>query len=294
MSFNRPVMREAFAVACRHPSPRRIATLVGFGLGILLVRGIVALAQGIDALLWPEIRRQQILQPVFLCANARSGTTFLHRLMSLDEAHFASFKLYQSIFPAVCIQRMVDGVAALDRRWLRGALQRGVECFNATCFRSWDGIHEMGIDRAEEDEAFLALSFNSPALSLLLPWVEELPASRCFDHSEPLQRERFLDWYEAGVRRRLFAEGGTRTFLNKSALFAPRIRSFYGRFPDARFIYLIRHPYESIPSFLSMTPLAALRGGGVLRADSPFPVRSFALPVPFPPFPAGPPLPPCT
>jgi len=98
----------------------------------------------------------------------------------------------------------------------------------------------------------LALSFNSPALSLLLPWVEELPASRCFDHSEPLQRERFLDWYEAGVRRRLFAEGGARTFLNKSALFAPRIRSFYGRFPDARFIYLIRHPYESIPSFLSM------------------------------------------
>ena len=75
-------------------------------------------------------------------------------------------------------------------------MQRAVRWFNATCFRSWDDIHEMGIDRAEEVEAFFALSFNSPALSLLLPWVDELPASRWFDRFEPLQRERFLDWYE--------------------------------------------------------------------------------------------------
>ena len=252
MSINRPVMREALAVARRHASPRRIATLTGFGLGLLLVRGIVALAQAIDDLLWPEIRRQRVVQPVFLCANARSGTTFLHRLLSLDDEHFASFKLYQSIFPAVCIQRTVDGLARLDRRRLGGALQRAVRWFNATCFRSWDDIHEMGIDRAEEDEAFFALSFNSPALSLLLPWVDELPASRWFDRFEPLQRERFLDWYEGGLRRRLYAAGGDRTFLNKSALFASRIRSIYARFPDAHFVYLIRHPYESIPSFLNM------------------------------------------
>jgi len=245
-------MREALCVAGRHASAHRIATLAGFGLGLFLVRGIVLLAQAIDGLLWPELRRQPVVRPVFLCANARSGTTFLHRLMSLDDEHFAGFKLYQSIFPAVCIQRMVDEIERFDRRWLRGALKRAVRWFNATCFRSWDGVHEMGIDRAEEDEAFFALSFNSPALSLLLPWVDELPAVRCFDDFEPIQRERFLDWYEGGLRRRLYAAGGDRTFLNKSALFASRIRSMYARFPDARFVYLIRHPYESIPSFLNM------------------------------------------
>jgi len=41
--------------------------------------------------------QQKIEAPVFIFGNARSGTTLLHSLMSLDEERFASMKLYQSI-----------------------------------------------------------------------------------------------------------------------------------------------------------------------------------------------------
>lgn len=45
---------------------------------------------------------------------------------------------------------------------------------------------------------------------------------------------------------------GAPQFLNKNVHFAPRVRSVYERFPNGAYIYLIRHPYEALPSFLSM------------------------------------------
>jgi hypothetical protein len=61
-----------------------------------------------------------------------------------------------------------------------------------------------------------------------------------------------MDFYEDTLRRHLYASGGERAFLNKNALFAPRLRTMFERFPDARFVYLVRHPFDAIPSFLSM------------------------------------------
>jgi hypothetical protein len=92
--------------------------LSGYGLGLLLIRGLGRLARFIDDLLWPEIGRQPIEQPVFLFANARSGTTLLHRLMSLDEDRFVYFKLYQSILWSVSVQRAVDTLDRADQRFL--------------------------------------------------------------------------------------------------------------------------------------------------------------------------------
>jgi hypothetical protein len=40
--------------------------------------------------------------------------------------------------------------------------------------------------------------------------------------------------------------------LNKTVLLASRLRSVTETFPDARFIYLVRTPYETVPSFASM------------------------------------------
>ena len=110
----------------------------------------------------------------------------------------------------------------------------------------------MGIDKAEEDEAIFALALMTPSVVLLLPYVEDLKGATAFDTLPARERNGFLDCYEDSLRRHLYASGGQRAFLNKNALFAPRVRSMFERFPDARFVYLIRHPFDAIPSFLSM------------------------------------------
>lgn len=252
MYLDRRARSEIARVAWRHRSPRRLWTLYSYAAGVATIRAILRVLHAIDDVLWPEIRRCRVERPVFLFANARSGTTFLHRLLSLDEERFAHFRLYQSIFCSVTAQRMVDALERADRRVPGRPLRRFVDWINRTFFRGWEGIHEMGIDVAEEDEALFVFCASSPSITLLVPWADELPSVRWFDeHPEP-ERRAFLDFYEDAIRRRLFAAGGDKTFLNKNALFAPRIRSVHERFPDARFIYLVRHPYESLASFVNM------------------------------------------
>jgi hypothetical protein len=75
---------------------------------------------------------------------------------------------------------------------------------------------------------------------------------RFFDQIEPEYRARFMDFYEASIKRHLYACAPDKRFINKNVFFTPRVRSVLERIPDARFLYLVRHPAEALPSFLSM------------------------------------------
>ncbi len=269
MYLNRAAVREIYRVARQRVSSRRILLWLGYGVGLFATRGALGLTRWIDDRLWPEIARQKIEEPVFIFGNARSGTTLLHRLMSLDEERFDSMKLYQSIFCAVCLRRSIEALDRFDEHLPGRPLRRLVALVNRVAFRGWEGIHEMGIDKAEEDEALFALVLMTPAVVLLFPDLDELPGLKSFDDLAADERRRFMDYYEDALRRHLFAGGGERTFLNKNALFAPRLRSMHERFPDARFVYLIRHPFDAIPSFLNMFHSKWITHSPEIEANSP-------------------------
>jgi hypothetical protein len=269
MYLNRPGVREVLHVARNHLSGRRVSVWLAYAAGFFTVRGVLRIARWIDDRLWPEIVEQRIERPVFIFGNARSGTTLLHRLMSLDEEHFASMKLYQSIFCRVIIYRGIAALDRFDRRVPGRPLRRLVDLINREVFSSWKGIHEMGLDEPEEDEAIFALSLMTPAVSLLLPYIDELPGLTAFDSLPIEERRGFMDLYEDALRRHLFASGGQRTFLNKNALFAPRVQSMFERFPDARFVYLVRHPFQAIPSFLDMFHTKWITHSPGINPDSP-------------------------
>ncbi len=239
-------------VARNRLSKRRASAWLAYAVMFFSLRGVLRVARRIDDLLWPDIAEQKIERPVFIFGNARSGTTLLHRMMSLDEEHFASMKLYQSVFCRVSIFRAIAALDRLDRRVPGRPLRSLVDLINRNVFGGWKGIHDMGLDVPEEDEAIFGLSLMTPAVALLLPYVDELPGLMAFDGLPVEERRGFMDLYEDALRRHLFSSGGKRTFLNKNALFAPRILSVFERFPDARFVYLIRHPFEAIPSLLDM------------------------------------------
>jgi hypothetical protein len=269
MYLNRAAVREIIGVARHHLSPRRAWIWLGYAVGFFTIRGLLDLSRWIDDLLWPGIAQQKIEEPVFIFGNARSGTTLLHRLMSLDEERFASMKLYQSIFCAVSLRRSVGALGRFDEHLPGRPLRRLVDIVNRKVFSAWVGIHEMGIDKAEEDESLFALSLMTPAAVLLFPYLDDLPGLTRFDDLPADERRRFMDYYEDALRRHLFASGGERAFLNKNALFAPRLRSMFERFPDARFVYLLRHPFDAIPSFLDMFHSKWITHSPEIGADSP-------------------------
>ena len=250
MYVNRDSARKIVRGAAENLSFRRAWTWAGFGGAWAGLRSAVAVGRAADDLLYPAWRGQRVREPVFIFANGRSGTTMLHRLLSTDTEHFAGYRLYQSIFSAVSIQRLFEG---LGRTPGVGALGRkGVEAINQAFFSGWEGIHEMGIDKEEEDEALFALTCETPTVSLLNPFMEGYSHIGWLDEAPPEQRRGFMDFYEAAVKKHLYAVGGDKHFLTKNVFTTPRVRTFLERFPDGRFVYLIRHPYKSLPSWLNM------------------------------------------
>src|SRR5690606_25242196 len=95
-------------------TPSRAMNWAGYALAIAAFRGVIRGGQRLDDVLYPEWRDQPIGEPVFIIGNPRSGTTMLHRLVSMDEQTFAPLTMAHSFFPAVTIRRAISALAALD------------------------------------------------------------------------------------------------------------------------------------------------------------------------------------
>ena len=224
-----------------------------------VLRSMVWASSALDDLLFPAWREARVERPVFIFANPRSGTTMLHRLLSLDESRWSTVKLYQTLFASVTFHRLFAGLATLDQRLCFGLVRRcTVGLLNWLFFESrWKDIHEMGLDKAEEDECTFVYSMHTPTAMLLSPFPDELRDLAWLDARPPAEREEVMDHYEGTLRRLIHAESlgdteGRRRYLNKNVFFTPRIRTLAERFPDATFVYLVRHPYDGLGSFLSM------------------------------------------
>jgi hypothetical protein len=61
-----------------------------------------------------------------------------------------------------------------------------------------------------------------------------------------------MDFYENCLQRFVYATGPNKTYLTKNVFSSGRIQTLLARFPDAKIIYIARHPYEALPSFVSM------------------------------------------
>lgn len=245
--------KEIAASILRHRTPRRLSVLGTYAAMWSVGRFSSLGLQGLDELLYPEWHEQDVKAPVFIFANPRSGTTLLHRLLSFDEANWVGPRLYETVWPSVTLIRGIGALGRIDEKLPGRPLRRVVDALNALLVGDkWDGVHHLGVDQPEEDEPAFVYGMLTPTAMLMVPHVEELMSRFDFDALPESTRHRFMDSYEGMLQRILFAHGGERRYLNKNVFFTPRIRSMAERFPDARFVYLVRNPYEVMPSFLNM------------------------------------------
>lgn len=231
---------------------RRVLTWLG-GLGAieLVSRALLEAAHVVDDRVAPTWRDTPVDEPVFILTGPRSGTTRMHGLLALDEKRFTSLKLYQSFFPSISFERLVSAVEELDSTLLGGRLRARLEAFNAKLVPRFQDKHRIGINRYEEDESLFVHSFVTPTSLMLFPFVERFGATGLDDKPDAFRR-RFMDFYVDSLRRHVYAAGGERTLLTKNVWMADRLDSLLGAFPDARVIFLVRHPYDTIASGVSM------------------------------------------
>ena len=196
-------------------------------------------------------RSQEIKAPVYIMGNPRSGTTFLHRLMCLDESHFTYFKTYQLVFPSVTLYRLFAALSQLDGLFGE-RLSRWVTRSEARFFAPWREIHPMGFTLAEEDEGLFAHTFFTPLIYLFFPFTELLEGVKFCDRLPPKTRRQLAAYYKGCVQRHMYAAGRNRVLLSKNTFLPGRIDSILEAFPDAKFVDVVRHPYDAIPSLMSL------------------------------------------
>lgn len=207
----------------------------------------------LDELFYPAYHDVKIKQPVFIIGNPRSGTTFLHRLLAKDTASFISMRTWE-IFgaPSILMRRVFRRVAKLGRT-LGAPVTRRIKRMQ----RLWkenDAIHRLAIYEPEEDEFLLIHIFSSLKIWSYAAMVEEAyPYVYYEDKIPPDGKQRTMDYYERCIQRHIFDHGGAdKHYLSKSPNFSPMIDTLNTRFPDSKFIYLIRNPLQAVPSHISL------------------------------------------
>ena len=237
----------------RNPRARRyyLAVLL---CAVPLVSSFHAICFFVDGLLFPGLWKTEIRTPVFVVGHARSGTTLVHRLMSGDAGRFSSFMLYELYFPSLLQKKAIRALAALDRRFLSGWIERRVRAWEEKRYGAMRGVHKMGLTEHEEDDIALYYSCASGFWITKMPYMGDLDFYHV-DQWSPRKRRRLMRFYAECIRRQLYLNGGDKIHLSKNPVFAGRVESLIESFPGARIVVPLRNPNETIPSLLKLVRL---------------------------------------
>lgn len=175
--------------------------------------------------------------PLFVLGHWRSGTTHLHNLLGRLPDHTYS-TVYQVFFPTSFLTTD-PFLPKLTGRLL-------------TETRSYDSVKQGWYEAAEDEIALAKLTGLSPYLAFMF-LENRSKYERYIDFIEATneERERWKDALRYFLKKIMFQTGGKRVIV-KSCAHMARIRLLLEMFPDARFVYVHRDPYEVFASMLHM------------------------------------------
>lgn len=186
--------------------------------------------------------------PLFIIGHWRTGTTFLHELLILDERH---------TFPT-SYECFVPNHFVLTERFLPWLLS-----WLMPERRPMDNM-AMGWDRPQEDEfALCMLGQPSPYLTCAFPnHPPQYPEYLDLEHLSPQALASWKDAFFRLVQRLTFMH--PKRLILKSPPHTCRIKTLLDLFPDARFVHIVRNPYIVFPSTVNLWK-ALYRAHGLQR-----------------------------
>ena len=177
-----------------------------------------------------RIRQTEIAPPVFILGHPRSGTTYLHYILSCD-SRFAFCNTYECFMPLIFFT-----FGGFIRKLFKASLPET---------RPMDNL-KMGVDLPKEEE--FALSCMGPETSitgLVFPrkiyyYFEKYVLCKGDGAKYSEQWKQHLTYF----LKKLTLKHGNKTLLLKSPYNTVKVKYLLELFPDAKFIHIYRNPYK--------------------------------------------------
>ncbi|OFX22481.1 MAG: hypothetical protein A2041_08310 [Bacteroidetes bacterium GWA2_31_9b] len=170
--------------------------------------------------------------PVIIIGHWRTGSTYLHQLLSLDP-NFVTSNVFQASIPDSFLTSR-KSYEPIMQRFVKGT-------------RPMDQV-KLGLDEPLEDEyALFRLTSYSPLKHLIFP-----KSDTYFLKLEPdfLPTDNKLEEWKNALK--LFYKKllifNKKTILIKNPFHSYRLNLLNEIFPDSKYIHIIRHPYQVVPS----------------------------------------------
>jgi hypothetical protein len=199
----------------------------------------------------PQAAHERILPVLIITGLPRSGTSFLHSLLTQDPASRAP-RVWETILPCPAPER-----AARDSDPRIAAAARQIRWVNRLAPR-FDAIHTLRADRPQECIAITGHSFLSPVFETMYwvrsygRWLERQDLRRAYRF-----HRRFLQHLQSGYRAARWVLKAPDHLFS----LGPLVETY----PGAMIVQTIRDPQEVLPSVASL--LATLRGAFSDRVD---------------------------
>lgn len=195
----------------------------------------------LDDVFFPTWRAKTVREPVFIVGHPRSGTTMLQRCLTQAD-DFVEFQLWHLLFPSLTERRLIGPL-------VRNRIRKGTDVLVPG-----EVGHSFVLGEVDEEELlflFHAMTQFYPVLSGLAFSEEDFEEIVFCDALPASLRRESMTWLDGCLRRQMLFTGRDRVVakMNYSAM---RIRTLLEAYPDARVVYLVRSPLDTIPSHLSL------------------------------------------
>jgi len=237
----RPGLRQLLgSIAASRYSARQQRVIVAGGIELLLVGRLYSERGWLQD---PECLRNRIEAPLIICGLPRSGTTALHKLLSIDR-RFQGLEAWLSIYPMPRPPR-ARWASMPEHQAVAGMFER----MNAAS-GVYSSAHHRDADEVDECLWLLGQSF----VSNQFPAAFELP-----DFDAWFRAQSQLPAYQrfANNLRLIGANEPTKPWLLKNPGHLTALDALLDTFPDARIVQTHRHPAAALASLVSL--LAAAR-----------------------------------
>jgi hypothetical protein len=174
--------------------------------------------------------------PIFILGHWRNGTTFLHNLLCQDPNH-AFPQTYQAFFPGSFLLPLVKKLVPLMAKKI--ILET----------RTMDNV-KFGPYEPWEDEFIMAtLTGISPYIRVLFPRTQGREAKYEYpDFKSEIEVSEWKKGFRKLLKRLTVLE--SKRLVLKSPPHTTRVKILLELFPEAKFIHIVRHPYDVFPSNL--------------------------------------------